>query len=146
MIRFLCFCLQLFQQPPCFQLPSGGLNPEPVIYTMKDSGGDYSDWLVAKMWVKVACAHSQHLTAHLLDTHLLLEPVAMSVLRNLPAVHPVYKLLAPHLHHVMAINTIYRKHVMPNSKALAEILAIGQDKGLYVAFCPFGINFRRLLY
>ena len=63
------------------------------------------------------------------DCHLVLEPIAMAVLRNLPSVHPVHKLLAPHLRTVMAVNTVYRKHLLPDNKALAEFLAIGQDNG-----------------
>ena len=65
-----------------------------------------------------------------LGCHLLGESIALSVFRNLPSVHPIYKLLAPPLRHIIGINAIYRKHVLPHEKALSEFLGIGQDKGL----------------
>lgn len=54
----------------------------------------------------------------------------MAVLRNLPSAHPMFKLLVPHLRHVVALNAIYRKHVLPHDKALSEFLGIGQEEGI----------------
>ena len=34
----------------------------------------------------------------------------------------------------MAVNTVYRKHLLPDNKALAEFLAIGQENGEAVEF------------
>ena len=68
----------------------------------------------------------------------------MSVFRNLPSVHPVHKILAPHLRTVMAVNTVYRKHLLPDNKALAEFLAIGQENGETKQFllnCRVIVNF-----
>ena len=46
---------------------------------------------------------------HLLRTHLCMEPVALATYRNIPSIHPVYKLLSPHLRGVnCSINTIGR--------------------------------------
>ena len=61
----------------------------PVIYTPLDDEGEYSDWLVAKMWVRVAETNVHHFSVHLLGSHLILEPIAIAAMRNLPSAHPV---------------------------------------------------------
>jgi hypothetical protein len=61
----------------------------PLIYTPRDNEGEYSDWLVAKMWVRVAEANVHQFSVHLLGSHLILEPIAIAVMRNLPSAHPV---------------------------------------------------------
>ena len=62
---FFFFFLQLYQQPFELQLLNEFASL-PVVYTMLDKGGDFSDWSVAKMWVNVAAAN-----AHCLKNHVL---------------------------------------------------------------------------
>jgi len=107
---------------------------QPLIYTPRDDTGDYSDWLVAKMWVRVAEANVHQFSVHLLGSHLILEPIAIACMRNLPSAHPVHKLLQPHLRHIVAANTLYRRHVMPTDGALTECLALGQEPGAHLDF------------
>ena len=55
----------MYQQPFEMQLLNEFASL-PVVYTMLDKGGDFSDWSVAKMWVNVAAAN-----AHCLKNHVL---------------------------------------------------------------------------
>jgi len=59
------------------------------VFTRRDDVGDgYSDWLVAKMWVRVAHVH-YHMLGSLIASRLLAETVSLAVYRCLPSVHPV---------------------------------------------------------
>lgn len=111
--------------PLAIQLTQSPDDPShPNIYTKNDDNGEYSDWMVAKMWVRVADTNIQQVSVHILGTHLLVEPIAIAVARQLPSVHPVLKLLLPFIRKIAAINTIYRRSVLSKDGAIAEVLAL----------------------
>lgn len=110
------------------QTPLGG---EPLIFTKRDDIGTYSDWMVAKMWVRVAATNALIIGGNI-SPHLMMEPVALALIRNLPAVHPIHKLLIQHLRDIVAISAIYRQHVLPVDGALPEVLAI--TKGVHLQY------------
>lgn len=63
-------------------------------------------------------------------SHLILEAIAIALMRNLPSCHPLYKLLAPHLRDVITANTIYRKLLLPKEGGtLTETMALGTKAG-----------------
>ncbi|XP_068505436.1 arachidonate 12-lipoxygenase, 12R-type-like [Syngnathus scovelli] len=55
-----------------------------------------TDWLLAKIFVKNANMVTHQAISHLKNTHFLSEVWAMSLFRNISAIHPIHKLLIPH--------------------------------------------------
>ncbi|XP_033100800.1 arachidonate 5-lipoxygenase-like [Anneissia japonica] len=72
-------------------------------------------WMMAKLWFNLADASHHEACSHLALTHFILETISVAVNRNLSPSHPLFRLVAPHLHFVMAIN----------SRGLGRLLAKG---------------------
>ena len=54
-----------------------------------------------------------------------MEPVSIASLRQLPTVHPLWKLLSPHIRGVLAINTLGRSVLIAEGGVADETLSIG---------------------
>ncbi|XP_061535674.1 arachidonate 12-lipoxygenase, 12R-type-like isoform X1 [Phycodurus eques] len=104
------------------------------------------DWLTAKIFVRSADFAEHQINAHLLRTHLLAEVFVVSLLRNVPMVHPLYKLLIPHTRYTLHINELSRTQLVgPNGvftkaaasggEALMKIMARSMSSITYRSLC-----------
>ena len=62
---------------------------------------------------------------HLLRTHLFMEPIAVACYRQLPTIHPLWKLLSPHIRGVLAINTLGRDRLIAEGGVADLTLTVG---------------------
>ena len=54
-----------------------------------------------------------------------MEPIALASRRQLPALHPLWKLLSPHVRGIIAINTLARERLILAGGAADNALSLG---------------------
>ncbi|RZA27460.1 MAG: lipoxygenase [Proteobacteria bacterium] len=113
----------MFAPIAAFALPRGGgpllpfaiqtgQNPQGrTIYTPMDKWS----WKIARSTVQAATNAHSAIISHLSLTHIVMEPVALCLYRNLSPKHPVYALLQPHIENTLIINnSAFKTLVGPN--------------------------------
>ncbi|KAL4631399.1 arachidonate 15-lipoxygenase [Arapaima gigas] len=90
-------------------------------------------WLLAKIWVRHSEFQVFQVLSHLLRTHLVVEVFCVATLRQLPAVHPIYKLLTPHLRYTLEINSRGRTQLISSDGIFKRVVSTGGDGLLVLA-------------
>ncbi|RVE68846.1 hypothetical protein OJAV_G00095820 [Oryzias javanicus] len=111
----------------------------PIAIQLKQKPGKYNpiffptdseyDWLLAKTYVRSAEFNLHELNFHLLRTHLLAEVYAIALQRNIPRVHPVYKLLIRHTRYTLQINLLARSNLISKIGVVTQFTSSG-GKGM----------------
>ncbi|KAG8506230.1 LOW QUALITY PROTEIN: Arachidonate 12-lipoxygenase, 12S-type [Galemys pyrenaicus] len=109
-------------QPPSPSLPT------PPLFLPSDPP---LAWLLAKCWVRNSDFQLHQLQYHLLNTHLLAEVIAVATMRCLSELHPLFKLLSPHIRYTMDINTRARTGLISEEGLLDKGVSTGGE-GLLV--------------
>jgi arachidonate 15-lipoxygenase len=81
------------------------------------------DWMRAKLYVQTADVTHHELISHLCYTHLAMEAFAIATPRQLPANHPLHRLLMPHFQFLLAINTRGNAILLSEGAAIDKLMA-----------------------
>ncbi|CAF1909585.1 unnamed protein product [Brassica oleracea] len=83
-------------------------------------------WQLAKAHVGSNDAGVHQLVNHWLRTHACLEPFILAAHRQLSALHPIYKLLDPHMRYTLEINAVARQTLVSADGVIESCFTAGQ--------------------
>jgi arachidonate 15-lipoxygenase len=108
---------------------------------------DGVDWMMAKAYAQISETTQHELCSHLACTHLMLEPIIMTMHRNMAPNHPVFLLLAQHFDSTLAINDLGRATLVNPGGFLDQMMAPTLDQTMAIvsnAISDFRFDERRL--
>nr|DAZ89675.1 TPA_exp: arachidonate 15-lipoxygenase [Procavia capensis] len=103
------------------QLPRVGSSPPPLFLPTDPP----MVWLLAKCWVRSSDFQLHELQSHLLRGHLMAEVFAVATMRCLPSIHPIFKLIVPHLRYTMEINCRARTGLVSDMGVFDQVVSTG---------------------
>ncbi|KAE8676594.1 Linoleate 13S-lipoxygenase 2-1 [Hibiscus syriacus] len=89
------------------------------------STGDWL-WKLAKTQVLSQDSIYHQLVSHWLRTHACSEPYVIATNRGLSVMHPIYRLLHPHLQYTMEINALARESLVSADGLIEKIMTFGK--------------------
>ncbi|MQM15449.1 hypothetical protein Taro_048394, partial [Colocasia esculenta] len=92
--------------------PSPGAAAPRRVLTPPTDGTTHWLWQLAKAHVNSNDAGVHQLVNHWLRTHAAMEPFILAAHRHLSAMHPVFKLLHPHMRYTLEINALARQNLI----------------------------------
>lgn len=96
----------------------------------------YWTWQLAKAHVGSNDAGVHQLVNHWLRTHACLEPFILTAHRQLSALHPIYKLLDPHMRYTLEINAVARQTLISADGVIESCFTAG----------PYGLEISAAAY
>ncbi|XP_033111083.1 arachidonate 5-lipoxygenase-like [Anneissia japonica] len=111
------------------QRASEDATDKPPVFLPNDP--DYT-WKLAKMWFSLADA-SYHQTATFCFTYNILESVTVTMHRHLSLSHPLHRLIAPHLQHVIATNSQIMNSLIEKCGPFETLFKMGREGAFQIA-------------
>ncbi|KAJ0232040.1 Lipoxygenase 4 [Hirschfeldia incana] len=96
------------------------------VFTPSLDATTYWTWQLAKAHVGSNDAGVHQLVNHWLRTHACLEPFILAAHRQLSALHPIYKLLEPHMRYTLEINGVARQTLISADGVIESCFTAGQ--------------------
>ncbi|ONL94218.1 lipoxygenase9 [Zea mays] len=90
---------------------AGEPRPSKVLTPPADATSNWL-WMLAKAHVSSNDAGVHQLVNHWLRTHAVMEPFILAAHRRMSAMHPVFKLLHPHMRYTLEINALARQSLI----------------------------------
>ncbi|OIW21821.1 hypothetical protein TanjilG_12080 [Lupinus angustifolius] len=83
-------------------------------------------WMLAKAHFCSNDAGAHQLAHHWLRTHACMEPFILAAHRQLSAMHPIYKLLDPHMRYTLEINALARQSLISVDGVVESCFTVGR--------------------
>eukprot|EP00252_Welwitschia_mirabilis_P011311 TRINITY_DN2543_c0_g1_i1.p1 TRINITY_DN2543_c0_g1~~TRINITY_DN2543_c0_g1_i1.p1 ORF type:complete len:917 (-),score=166.17 TRINITY_DN2543_c0_g1_i1:410-3160(-) len=96
------------------------------VFTYGDDATSHWLWKLAKAHVCSNDAGIHQLVNHWLRTHACMEPYIIAANRQLSVMHPVFKLLQPHMRYTMEINALARQSLINGGGVIESCFSPGK--------------------
>ncbi|CAL4921068.1 unnamed protein product [Urochloa decumbens] len=106
----------------------GGPRPSKVLTSPSDATTNWL-WMLAKAHVSSNDAGVHQLVNHWLRTHAIMEPFILAAHRRMSAMHPIFKLLHPHMRYTLEINALARQSLISADGVIESCFTPGPVSG-----------------